>query len=111
MSCTPHGGARRPLNRTHFVSRYLKELSMYMKIALGLPLLTAACLFGLTRPAVGSVRLITLPPGERVEVQFDNPNVTLVEEERLVPLNAGVNASCSAGPMPISTRSAFGSAV
>ncbi len=38
-----------------------------------------------------SVKLITLPPRERVEIQLDNPNVTLVEEERLVPLIAGVN--------------------
>jgi hypothetical protein len=44
-----------------------------------------------TRPATASVKLITLPPRERVEVQLDHPNVTLVEEERLVPLTAGVN--------------------
>lgn len=42
-------------------------------------------------PAAASVKLITLPPRERVEVQLDNPNVTLVEEERVVPLTAGVN--------------------
>lgn len=45
----------------------------------------------LAEPAAASVKLITLPPRERVEVQLDNPNATLVEEERLVPLNAGVN--------------------
>ena len=58
---------------------------------------TAALLFaaigaaGVTSPAAASVKLITLPPRERVEVQLDNPHVTLVEEERLVPLTAGVN--------------------
>ena len=45
----------------------------------------------MTEPTVASVKLITLPPRERVEVQLDNPNVTLVEEERLVPLSTGVN--------------------
>lgn len=42
-------------------------------------------------PAPGGVKLITLPPRERVEIQLDNPGVTLVEEERIVPLTAGVN--------------------
>lgn len=65
---------------------------MYKRSIFGLPLLSAACVLGLAGPVVASVKLITLPPRERVEVQLDNPNVTLVEEERLVPLNAGVNA-------------------
>ena len=42
-------------------------------------------------PAVAGIKLITLPPRERVEIQLDNPQVTLVEEERIVPLAAGVN--------------------
>lgn len=42
-------------------------------------------------PASAGVKLITLPPRERVEIQLDHPGVTLVEEERTVPLNAGVN--------------------
>lgn len=54
-----------------------------------LTLLGHAAIF--TRPATASVKLITLPPRERVEVQLDHPNVTLVEEERQVPLTAGVN--------------------
>jgi len=41
--------------------------------------------------ASAGIKLITLPPRERVEVQLDNPGVTLVEEERLVPLTAGGN--------------------
>ena len=64
---------------------------MYKRSVLGLPLLSATCILGLMGPVVASVKLITLPPRERVEVQLDNPNVTLVEEERLVPLTAGVN--------------------
>ena len=37
------------------------------------------------------IKLITLPPRERVEVQLDNPGATLVEEERIVPLVKGEN--------------------
>ncbi len=52
----------------------------------GLAVLTAA-------PQVASARikLITLPPRQRVEIQLDNPNATLVEEERIVPLVKGLN--------------------
>lgn len=42
-------------------------------------------------PVGAGIRLITLPPRERVEIQLDHPGVTLVEEERLVPLVPGVN--------------------
>ena len=42
-------------------------------------------------PTSADVKLITLPVRERVEIQLDHPNVTLVEEERIVPLSAGVN--------------------
>lgn len=41
--------------------------------------------------AQGRIKLITLPVRERVEVQLDNPNATLVEEERIVPLVKGAN--------------------
>lgn len=41
--------------------------------------------------AVARVKLITLPVRERVEVQLDNPDATLVEEERTVPLVKGEN--------------------
>jgi hypothetical protein len=37
------------------------------------------------------IKLITLPVRERVEIQLDHPGATLVEEERIVPLVAGVN--------------------
>jgi len=42
-------------------------------------------------PALGGVKLITLPARERVEIQLDNMNATLVEEERVVPLAEGAN--------------------
>ena len=41
--------------------------------------------------AQAGVKLITLPARERVEIQLDNFNTTLVEEERIVPLAEGVN--------------------
>ncbi len=41
--------------------------------------------------AFARIKLITLPVRERVEIQLDNPNATLVEEERIVPLVRGVN--------------------
>lgn len=44
-----------------------------------------------TEPATAGIKLITLPVRERVEIQLDHPQVTLVEEERMVPLAAGVN--------------------
>ncbi|MCP4128635.1 MAG: DUF4139 domain-containing protein [Gammaproteobacteria bacterium] len=37
------------------------------------------------------IKLITLPVRERVEIQLDNAQATLVEEERIVPLIKGVN--------------------
>lgn len=53
-----------------------------------------AVVLGLTSlPGVSEARikLITLPVRERVEIQLDNPNATLVEEERIVPLVKGEN--------------------
>jgi hypothetical protein len=41
--------------------------------------------------AQARIKLITLPVRERVEIQLDNPNATLVEEERIVPLVKGEN--------------------
>ncbi|MCH8151088.1 MAG: hypothetical protein IH830_01790 [Planctomycetes bacterium] len=41
--------------------------------------------------ASAGVKLITLPPRERVEIQLDNPNATLVQEERTIPLARGIN--------------------
>ena len=50
----------------------------------------AAVLAG-PRAATARIKLVTLPARERVELQFDNPNFTLVEEERIVTLLQGSN--------------------
>ena len=56
------------------------------------PFWLAACvLLALPSTALARIKLITLPVRERVEIQLDNPNATLVEEERIVPLVRGVN--------------------
>ncbi len=51
----------------------------------------AAFLFLTPSLAIARVKLITLPVRERVEIQLDNANATLVEEERIVPLVKGAN--------------------
>ena len=56
-----------------------------------LPLVLTALLGSLPNVAMARIKLITLPVRQRVEVQLDNPNATLVEEERIVPLVKGVN--------------------
>jgi hypothetical protein len=43
------------------------------------------------QPCSAAIKLITLPPRERVEIQLDNATATLVEEERVVPLAQGSN--------------------
>src|SRR6186997_265508 len=52
---------------------------------------TLAGLFACPDEALARVKLITLPVRERVEIQLDNANATLVEEERIVPLVKGEN--------------------
>lgn len=51
-------------------------------------LAVAACV---PADAWARIKLITLPVRQRVEIQLDNPNATLVEEERIVPLVKGLN--------------------
>lgn len=41
--------------------------------------------------AFARIKLTTLPPRERVEIQLDHAELTLVEEERVVPLVEGLN--------------------
>ena len=41
--------------------------------------------------ALARIKLITLPVRERVEIQLDHPEITLVEEERIVPLVKGIS--------------------
>lgn len=54
-------------------------------------LVLLATLTAMPRLAEARVKLITLPVRQRVEIQLDHPQATLVEEERIVPLVAGVN--------------------
>src|SRR4051812_4333295 len=61
------------------------------KLRLTLTLAFAASLTLPVMPAAARVKLITLPVRERVEIQLDHPNSTLVEEERIVPLVKGEN--------------------
>lgn len=64
------------------MSRSLRNSLGPLALALGL---------GLTTPGLAGIKLITLPPRERVEIQLDHGRVTLVEEERRVPLTQGLN--------------------
>jgi hypothetical protein len=65
--------------------------SPFRRLAAGaLVLGLAGALVPTTRASAG-VKLITLPPRERVEIQLDHPGATLVEEERFVPLEKGLN--------------------
>jgi len=62
-----------------------------MKRRTAFPFATGVALvaaLGLLWPAMlpARIKLITLPLRERVEIQLDHPSVTLVEEERIVPL-------------------------
>src|SRR5215813_9874266 len=54
-------------------------------------IVAASCMLLTPTTAHARVKLITLPVRERVEIQLDNPNATLVEEERIVPLVKGEN--------------------
>lgn len=63
-----------------------------MRNRYGLQPLSAALLCAmLASTASARIKLITLPPRERVEIQLDNASATLVEEERIVPLVKGEN--------------------
>jgi hypothetical protein len=48
--------------------------------------LLGAVLTAAAQPAMARIKLAALPVRERVEIQLDNGNYTLVEEERIVPL-------------------------
>ena len=59
----------------------------WVTVLLGVAVATAA----LASPAAARIKLATLPARERVEIQLENPNATLVEEERVVALLKGTN--------------------
>jgi len=54
-------------------------------------MLAATALAILSPPASARIKLATLPVRERVEIQLENENATLVEEERIVALLKGTN--------------------
>jgi hypothetical protein len=54
-------------------------------------LIATAVVLAAAGSSVARVKLVTLPVRERVEIQLDNPQATLVEEERIVPLLQGTN--------------------
>ena len=57
-----------------------------MKRRLAALIVLALTLAGPDPAAFGRIKLAALPPRERVEIQLDNGQYTLVEEERIVPL-------------------------
>src|SRR6188472_2695543 len=68
-------------------SLLLKKLLFSIAVGGG----SLAGLFACPDAALARVKLITLPVRERVEIQLDNEQATLVEEERIVPLVEGEN--------------------
>ncbi len=57
----------------------------------GIAVVAAVMVATLAAPAAARIKLATLPARERVEIQLDNENATLVEEERIVTLLKGTN--------------------
>jgi hypothetical protein len=62
-----------------------------MTRSFSLKLLILLLLTGMSLEVAARIKLITLPVRERVEIQLDHADVTLVEEERIVPLVQGIN--------------------
>ncbi|MCX5683301.1 MAG: hypothetical protein NT049_06415, partial [Planctomycetota bacterium] len=55
-------------------------------------MMLAATALAVTAPSASArIKLATLPVRERVEIQLENENATLVEEERVVTLLKGTN--------------------
>lgn len=66
-------------------------MKTYSRSLIAWSLLAAVMALGTTNPASARIKLVTLPIRERVEIQLDNMNATLVEEERIIPLLQGTN--------------------
>ncbi len=64
---------------------------MRIQRRIGLSSVMALGLVALAPTADARIKLATLPARERVEIQLDNENATLVEEERTVTLLKGAN--------------------
>lgn len=93
MFLSPHCPTDRQSYRVRSASTKCSLLSLLVRRGsiqcIGLVIATIVSL--LPDIALARVKLITLPVRERVEIQLDNPNATLVEEERIVPLVKGEN--------------------
>jgi hypothetical protein len=93
---TFYANSHRTLSDLSFLSPFTSHAEN-RSMPLHLPLSTkwAATLLALLALAPSEawarVKLITLPVRERVEIQLDNEEATLVEEERIVPLVKGEN--------------------
>jgi len=62
------------------------------RLRAALTALAAVILLSGGQTALARIKLVTLPVRERVEIQLENPNATLVEEERVVTLLQGTNS-------------------
>ena len=81
------------MSDNHGKSRICLERNTIMNVRQGLAwgVAMVAVVSVLAGPAAGRIKLATLPERERVEIQLDNENATLVEEERIVTLLKGTN--------------------
>jgi len=61
----------------------MKNKSVYVLLAIGL------CF--IVNSSYARIKLITLPVREKVMIQLENPQTTIIEEERIVPLKKGFN--------------------
>src|SRR6056297_289183 len=54
-------------------------------------IVAGALLFGVCAGAQGRIKMVALPERADTVIRLDNPNATLIEEERVLTLQAGVN--------------------
>lgn len=54
-------------------------------------IMVIALLFGVCAGAQGRIKMVALPERADTVIRLDNPNATLIEEERVLTLQAGVN--------------------
>src|ERR1700730_9703648 len=89
---TAHIGSLPPPDRSVFLFGTGPRSSAMRRHCIALFMASSAFLVCiLPGAALARIKLITLPVRQRVEIHLDNPNATLVEEERIVPLVKGVN--------------------
>src|ERR1700730_13809524 len=89
---TAHIGSLPPPDRSVFPFGTGPRSSAMRRHCITLFIASAAFLVWiLPGAALARIKLITLPVRQRVEIHLDNPNATLVEEERIVSLVKGVN--------------------